>query len=184
MLIHSTPPLASPETCYGAVATGLIRAKLGLAMVYHIRSESSPNGLHCASAVALVAVLSLSSPGLGQPDNLFAIHARVLELRLAGNMADAIALAKRVVELSEKTLPPDDPFIKTSRDNLAALYEQARLALVEIDTLNRRVADLHRAGKPNEATPFAERSWTDRGVRARTRRTASRCGAAVLPRRG
>ncbi|MGE0849247.1 MAG: tetratricopeptide repeat protein [Hyphomicrobiaceae bacterium] len=83
-----------------------------------------------------------------------------MELQYAGNLDEAIVLAKRVVELSEKTLPADHPFIKTSRDSLVALYQaKTRVpALDEIATLNRRVAELHRAGKLSEATPLAERS--------------------------
>ena len=107
-----------------------------------------------SAALALVAALSFPNPGLGQTDDPFALYARVLELRQAGNLDEAIALAKRVVELSEKTLPSDHPFIKTSRDNLAALHREKG---DEIGALNRRVAALYRAGKIAEAAPLAER---------------------------
>jgi hypothetical protein len=81
----------------------------------------------------------LPSPGLGKPT----IRSRMpLRAAQAGNLEEAIALAKRVVELSEKTLPSDHPFIKTSRDNLAALHWEKG---DEIGALNRRVAALYRA---------------------------------------
>jgi CHAT domain-containing protein/Tfp pilus assembly protein PilF len=104
--------------------------------------------------LALVAALCFTHPGRGQVDDPFALYARVLELRRTGNLEEAIALAKRVVELSEKTLPSDHPFIKTSRDNLAALHREKG---DEIGALNRRVAALYRAGKIAEAAPLAER---------------------------
>ena len=107
-----------------------------------------------SAALALVAALSFPNPGHGQTDDPFALYARALELRQAGNLDEAIALAKRVVELSEKTLPSDHPFIKTSRDNLAALHWEKG---DEIGALNRRVAALYRAGKIAEAAPLAER---------------------------
>jgi CHAT domain-containing protein/Tfp pilus assembly protein PilF len=112
-----------------------------------------------AAVSGLVTFLCFAGPELCRADDLFVLHARVLELRHAGKLEEALALAKRVVELSEKTLPGDHPFIHTSRESFAALYrEQGQRVQTEISALNRRVTELHRAGRIAEATPLAERS--------------------------
>ena len=133
-----------------------------------------------SAALALVAALSFPNPGLGQTDDPFALYARVLELRQAGNLDEAIALAKRVVELSEKHCRATTPSSKP----VATIWLHCIGKKGTSGALNRRVAALYRAGKIAEAAPLAERmlradSRTEKGEDHAD--TASGMVAAIEP---
>jgi CHAT domain-containing protein/tetratricopeptide (TPR) repeat protein len=114
--------------------------------------------LKWTAVFAFLVVFSFATGGYCQSDDdPFALHARVLALQQAGNVEEALRLAKRVVELSEKTLPSEHPFIKTSRDNLAALITaQKRSGLQDPSVLRKRVELLLRGGNYGEAGQIGE----------------------------
>ena len=54
------------------------------------------------------------------------MHAQVVKLFGEGKYDEALPLAKRVLEIREKALPPDHQLIDVSLANLAAVYTEKR----------------------------------------------------------
>lgn len=76
--------------------------------------------------VALIMVLSLCpvvASGQGKDDAITELMRKERQLYQAGRYADALPLAQSALEMSEKTLRPEDPDLAVALHNLAELYQ-------------------------------------------------------------
>jgi tetratricopeptide (TPR) repeat protein len=83
-------------------------------------------------AVALTMDAFTMVPAFPQQGEVDTLNARVVALYRAGKFVEAVPLAQRALAILEKALPPNDPAIARSLNNLALLYKsQGRYADVE-----------------------------------------------------
>ena len=93
-------------------------------------------------AATLMVISFAGPPAIAQQNEATALNERVVELTRAGKFPEAIALARRALEIREKALPPDHPDVATSLDNLAALYKiQGRYK--DAEPLHRRALAIY-----------------------------------------
>jgi tetratricopeptide repeat protein len=129
--------------------------------------------------IAMLACGALPAPAaVAQPvEDADALEQRAVELYRAGKGGDAIPLAKRVLELREKTLSAGHPDIATSLNNLAFFYqEQGRLA--EAEPLYKWALELREKALP-EATSTSRSAST--AWRGSTRRRAALLRLMIRP---
>lgn len=80
-------------------------------------------------------------------DEARSLNARAVELYRAGRVNEAIPLAKRSLELSEKTLPAGHRDIATAINNLATFYEVAG-QFAEAERLHKRALEMREKTLP------------------------------------
>jgi len=88
-------------------------------------------------AVMIIAGLGGVEPRAQKSDDLGALNEQALKLFQAGKIAEAINLTKKIIELAEKSVAPDDPIIAQILFNLAALYD-AQGSYTEAELLYKR----------------------------------------------
>jgi tetratricopeptide (TPR) repeat protein len=101
-----------------------------------VRLEGSMRSLLEAGLATVLAVILLfgnrSIPSAQPVDETTALNKRLVELYNAGQYAEAIPIAQRLLAIREKTLGRDHPNVATPLNNLAVLYRnQGRYADAE-----------------------------------------------------
>ena len=107
-------------------------------------------GTPATQAVQVEATRLLNAPMLAQADPLAeaaALDQRAEQLYQDGNYGEAIPLAERSLQLRQRALPPDDPGIAASLNNLAGLY-QAQGRLDEAEPLYQQALQIRQQSLP------------------------------------